>query len=299
MKSVLIGAVGSCKVMLEAMIDVGFPINYVFSLDENVSGNVSGYTPVHEYAAAHGIPYKKFRKINDPENVELIKELEPDYIFVIGLSQLVKKEIIDSAKIGVIGFHPTALPKMRGRAAVVWQILLGVHDAKVSLFFIDEGTDSGDILGQEPYTIEETDYALDVCIKIDQAGARLERRVLKEIMDGTLKPVKQNEAEATYLLKRIPEDGWIDWNLPLKEIHTLVRAVSVPYPGAFGMYDGQHQIIIWRAEMVENTKYIGINGQIAEITDDHMDIICKDGILRVTKYTNVDQVKLIAGHKLK
>ena len=114
---------------------------------------------------------------------------------MIGLSQLVKKEIIDAAKIGVVGFHPTALPKMRGRAANVWQVLLGVHDAACSLFFIDEGMDSGDILGQEPYTIEDTDYAMDVRSKIDEAAARLSRRVLKEIMDGTLRPKKQNEAE--------------------------------------------------------------------------------------------------------
>lgn len=299
MKSVLIGSVGSSKEMLEAMIDVGFPITCVFSLDEEYAGNVSGYQPVHELAEANGIQYKKFKKINDLENVELIQRIEPDYIFVIGLSQLVKKEIIDSAKIGVVGFHPTALPKMRGRAANVWQVLLGVHDAKVSLFFIDEGTDSGDILGQEPYVIEDSDYAEDVGKKIDEAAAKLSRRVLKQIMDGTIKPVKQNEEDATYLLRRAPEDGLIDWNQSVSDIHRLVRAVSRPFPGAFGMYDGKHQFIIWRAEMIENKKYIGMNGQIAEITNDHIDVVCKDGLLRATDYENVDGVKIFVGHKLR
>ena len=70
-------------------------------------------------------------------------------------SQLIDKEIIDAAKIGAIGFHPTPLPKFRGRAALVWQVLLGVKDTKCSLFFIDEGMDSGDIIGQEEYTIED------------------------------------------------------------------------------------------------------------------------------------------------
>ena len=299
MKSVLIGSVGSSKQMLEAMLEVGFPITCVFSLDEDASANVSGYQPIHKIAEENGVRYKKFRKINDPENVELIQSIEPDYIFVIGLSQLVKKEIIDSAKIGVVGFHPTALPKMRGRAANVWQVLLGVHDAKVSLFFIDEGTDSGDILGQEPYTIEDTDYAEDVGRKIDEAAAKLSRRVLTQILDGTLKPIKQNEEEATYLLRRAPEDGLIDWDLPIRAIHTLVRAVSRPFPGAFGMYDGKHQFIVWRAEVLENKKYIGMNGQIAEITKDHVDVVCRDGLLHITDYENVDGVKMFVGHKLR
>lgn len=299
MKSVLIGSVGSSKQMLEAMIEVGFPISCVFSVDERYSADIAGYQPIHEIAEKNGIKYKKFRKINDRENVELISSISPDYIFVIGLSQLVKKEIIDLAKVGVVGFHPTALPKMRGRAANVWQVLLGVHDAKVSLFFIDEGTDSGDILGQESYVIEDTDYAEDVRRKIGEAAARLSRRVLKQIIDGTLCPVKQNEEEATYLLKRSPEDGQIDWKQSCKKIHTLIRAVSHPYPGAFGMYDGEHQIIIWRAEVIENNKYIGMPGQIAVIRENSFDVIGLDGIIRVTDYKNVDNVTLRVGHKLR
>lgn len=299
MKSILIGSVGSSKQMLEAMIEVDFPVSYVFSVDEQYSADISGYEPIHKIAEDNGIQFKKFRKINNPENVELIQSIAPDYIFVIGLSQLVKQEIIESAKVGVVGFHPTALPKMRGRAANVWQVLLGVHHTKVSLFFIDEGIDSGDILGQEPYVIEDTDYAEDVSRKIDEAAAKLSRRVLKQIMDGTIKPIKQNEEDATYLLRRTLEDGLIDWNLPIKDIHTLIRAVSHPFPGAFGMYDGKHQLIIWRAEILENKKYIGINGQIAEITDRYIDIVCRDGLLRVTDYENVDNIKLFAGHKLR
>lgn len=298
MKSVLIGSVGSSKEMLRAMLEVKFPVDCIFSLDENSSYNVSGYQPIHDIAAKNGIRYKKFTKINDSENVEIIKEIQPDYIFVIGLSQLVKKEIIGIAKMGVIGFHPTPLPKMRGRAANVWQVLLGVHETKCSLFFIDEGIDSGDILGQETYFIEDTDYAEDVSRKIDEAAGKLFRKVLMDMMNGTLQPQKQNEEEATYLLRREPEDGQIDWYQPIKMIHTLIRAVSKPYPGAFGKYDGKHQVIIWRAEICENKKYIGIPGQIAEITNTYMDIVCKDGLLRVTEYKNVDAIKMFVGHKL-
>lgn len=299
MKSVLIGAVGSTKAVLQAMIETNFPITHVFSLDERVSQSVSGYYPIHDIAEKHDIPFTKFKKINDDRNVKVIKSISPDYIFVVGLSQLVKRDIIELARIGVVGFHPTPLPKMRGRAANVWQVLLGVHETKCSMFFIDEGMDSGDILGQEEYIIDDTDYAEDVYHKIEDATYRLSKKVLRQIIDGTLNPIKQNEDEATYLLRRTPEDGLIDWDQPMKDIHTLIRAVSRPFPGAFGMYDGKHQFIIWRAEMLENTKYIGINGQIAEISDCYIDVVCKDGLLRITDYENIDNVRILAGHKLR
>lgn len=299
MKAVLIGAVGSTRVVLNAMIEAEFPIAHVFSLSEEYSRNVSGYYPIHEIAEENGIPYTKFEKINDTVNVELIRKISPDYIFVIGLSQIVKQEIIDCAKIGVVGFHPTPLPKMRGRAANVWQVLLGVHQSKCSMFFIDEGTDSGDVLGQENYVIEDSDYAEDVCRKIEEAAYRLTQKILGQIVAGKLNPIKQNENEATYLLKRSPEDGLISWNEPIEKIHRLIRAVSRPFPGAFGLYDGKHPLIIWRAEIKENKKYIGINGQIAELSADYIDVICEDGLLHITEFENVDNVKMYVGHKLR
>ena len=188
---------------------------------------------------------------------------------------------------------------MRGRAANVWQVLLGVHETKCSAFFIDEGMDSGDILGQQEYVIEDTDYAIDVERKINEASKKLFNRVLKEILEGTSNPQKQNEDEATYLLKRSPEDGQIDWTAPINDIHRLIRAVSNPYPGAFGLYDGKHKLVIWRADILENKKYIGMNGQIAEVTENYIDIVCIDGLLRVTEFENVDGVKIFAGHKLR
>ena len=283
---------------MEKMIEIGFPVNHVFSVDERYSNNISGYYPIYEIADRNNIPFTKIHKINDNKNVEIMKKIQPDYIFVIGISQLVSQKIINVAKVGAIGFHPAPLPKMRGRAANAWQVLLGIQKTACSMFFLDEGIDSGDILGQEPYTISDDDYAQDVAKKIDGACEKLAGRVLQQILDGTLIPVKQNEEEATYLLKRGPEDGKIDWNESIEDIHRLIRAVSKPYPGAFGMYDGKHQIKIWRADILENKKYIGINGQIAWEKDGCLDIVCKNGLLHVTEYENIDGVKIIVGHKL-
>ncbi|MBQ0036867.1 MAG: methionyl-tRNA formyltransferase [Firmicutes bacterium] len=299
MKTVLIGSVTTSKLLLETMIEMKFPISYVFSLDEQYSENVSDYCPIHLTAKDNNIPYKTFKKINDQENIEIIKELNPDYIFVIGLSQLIGSEIIKSAKVGCVGFHPAPLPKFRGRAANVWQQLLGMKESKSTLFFIDDGIDSGDILGQETYYIGDNDYAQDVCDNSDIAAVKAAKKVFREIMDGTLKPIKQDHSKATYTLKRTPEDGVIDWNLPIDELHLFVRAISKPYPGAFSMYDGKHKVIIYRADKLDNNLYYGFNGQIANIDNNYIDIVCNGGLLRVTEFDNVDNVKLIVGHRFK
>lgn len=299
MKSILVGSVISSQIMLEEMLKIGFPVDMVFSLDEKYSNNVSGYYPIHETAEQNGIPFIKFRKISTDENISLIQKIQPDYIFVIGLSQLIDERILDIPSKGCVGFHPTPLPKFRGRAAMVWQMLLGVHETKCTLFMLDEGMDSGDILGQQAYVIEDTDYAVDVERKLCEALRLLSRQVLIGLKDGTLHPQKQNEEEATYLLIRRPEDGQIDWKEPIEKVHRLVRAVSHPYPGAFGMYDGVHQITIWRAEIVENKNIIGIPGQICRIGENSFDVLGSDGILRVTEWDNIDCVKLFVGHKLK
>lgn len=299
MKTILIGAVTTTRRVLETMVEVDFPISYVFSLDDAVSENVSDYDPVFETAEKFNVPYKKFKKINDEENVKIIKEIDPDYIFVIGLSQLVKDEIINAARKGVVGFHPAPLPKYRGRATNVWQQLLGIKESAVSVFFIDDGIDSGDILAQEPYYIGENDYCQDVLDKIDEAAIIAMRKVLIGLRDNTLMPVKQNDEEATYTLKRSPEDGLIDWNQSIRDIHLLIRAISRPYPGAYSMYDGKSKIVIYKAEILENKKYIGFNGQIAELRKDGFDVVCKDGLLRVTDYENVDNVKMFVGHRFR
>jgi len=299
MKSILIGSVFSSQIMLEQIINTAFPIDMVFSLDEQYAKDVSGYYPIHDTARTYGIPYKKFHRICDEENIEIIKRINPDYIFVIGLSQLIDKRLLDIAAKGTVGFHPTPLPKLRGRAAMVWQVLLGVHETKCTLFLLDEGMDSGDILGQEDYIIEDTDYAKDIEKKLGDALRRLSERVLSGLKEGTIVPRKQNEEEATYLLIRRPEDGQIDWSKPTEEVHRLIRAVSHPYPGAFGMYEGTHQIIIWRADKIENKNIIGIPGQICKISNDSFDVLGKDGIIRVTEWTNVDHIKIRVGHKLK
>ena len=108
-----IGSVESSKVALETLIENKIKIDLVCSLSKEVAANVSDYYPIHRIAAAHNIPYVEFTRINSPDIVSKIKTVEPDFIFVIGLSQIIEDELLNVPKEYIIGFHPTPLPKHR------------------------------------------------------------------------------------------------------------------------------------------------------------------------------------------
>ena len=284
-KTVFIGSVMSSKIALETIIDSGVCVNLVCGLDENYSKNVSDYYPIHEIAVENNIPFVKFRKVDDMETWKAIQLVNPDFIFVIGLSQIIPKSILNLANEYAIGFHPTPLPKFRGRAAIPWQILLGVSESKVSLFKLDEGVDSGDIIFQYPYKIDKDDYALDVYEKVCYAMRIALHHCLTNIYNDTVNFIKQDEDEATYLLARRPEDGKINWHWSGEEIYTLIRATSKPYPGAFAYYKGK-KVIFWKANLERNNKYIGIPGQIAKINNNgDLGIVTKGSLLVVTEYS--------------
>ena len=297
-KTVFRGAVLSSKVALETLIECGINIDLVCSLDEKHSKNVSDYYPIHKIAEKNRIKFIKFTSINSVEVIDSIKKVNPDFIFVIGLSQIISKDILNIANKYAIGFHPTPLPKLRGRAALPWQIILGVRESKVSLFKLDEHMDSGDIICQYPYTIDRNDYAMDVYTKVCNAMKLALKKCLPDIYNDSINFVKQRDEDATYLLTRRPEDGKIDWNWSGNKIHTLIRAASKPYPGAFAYYKGG-KVIFWKAKLEKNDKYIGIPGQIAWIGNKgEIGIVAKDSLIVVTDYLKEDSDILFSvGHK--
>lgn len=296
-KTVFIGSVLSSKVALETLIDNKIKVDLVCSLDEEVSRNVSDYYPIHEIAALNSIPIIKFKNINTEEVYNKIQEIRPNFIFVIGLSQIIPLNLLELASDYAIGFHPTPLPKYRGRAAIPWQIILGVEDSAATLFKLDKGMDSGDIIAQHAYRIEKTDYAIDVYNKVCQSLREMLNKSLPAIYSDSVNLIKQNHDEATYLLARRPEDGRIDWKNKASEIETLIRATSKPYPGAFTVYKDV-KVIIWKANAEKNDKYTGIPGQIAFINNDNIGVITGEGLLLITEFEvqNHDN-RFLVGHK--
>ena len=142
--------------------------------------------------------------------------------------------------------HPTLLPQGRGRASIPWAILKGLKETGVTLFRLDEGTDTGDIIGQEVISLSAKITATELYNKVNEAHITLLEQFWNGIVEDKISLKKQNEREATYWEGRRPEDGEIYKDMALEEALTLIRAVTKPYPGAFYTMEDE-KWIIWSA----------------------------------------------------
>jgi methionyl-tRNA formyltransferase len=295
-KIVIAGSVNSSKKTLGKLIEHGMNISGVLALSPEASVNVSGYQDLGKFAEENGLPYKYFEKINSDSVVKFVKDCAPDYMFVVGLSQLVKKPLLDLPKEFSIGFHPTKLPKGRGRAAVAW-LILGKAPGAATFFRMSEGMDDGPILAQEEFNVSDDAYAQDVINQIvDKVGVCLDR-FLPEIKKGKPKGMPQEHTKATYLGKRNPGDGLIDWSMTSNSILRLIRALSDPLPGAFTYYNDE-KVIIKRAKIEPIERYVGVIGGILENEKNGVLIQTGDGLIRCTQIEGVPAGDLRVGLKL-
>lgn len=223
----------------------------IFVLRDELGKNISDFVLFDDLVEKDVLV--KVENINEHE--EEISEINPDLIFVVGFSQLISKTIINSAKIGVIGFHPSKLPKDRGRSVLAWQISEGYTTGCVSMFWIDEGIDSGDIIGQKDFKIEYEDTIRDVLDKVYDTCLELTKTYYPLILKNHIIRIKQDDSQATYRRKRVKEDGIIKWNSSSNNIYNLIRAITEPYPGAIAFYDDQEIIVLEAEEWKLNGEY--------------------------------------------
>jgi methionyl-tRNA formyltransferase len=196
-----------------------------------------------------GLPIHRVKRINDED--AFLRSLAPDLIMMCGWRQIISKEVLAVPPKGIVGFHPTLLPIGRGPAPLINSILNGFTESGLTMFYVGEGLDDGDIIGQERYTIESNDHADDVYEKIIIAGRKLVAEYLPRIADGTAPRNKQNNAKATYFEKLSLKNNEIDLERESAErIFRKIRALSHPYKGAYLRKDGK-KLILWRAELQE------------------------------------------------
>jgi len=296
---VFIGTVESSYHTLKALIDGGVNITAVFSLDSQYSDSVSDYRDLEPLTIDIDIPYFVFKNVNEKKVIENLINMQPDYIIVVGLSQLVKKEILTIPTKGCIGAHPSLLPKGRGRASIPWTIINGEKESGMSVFFLEEGADSGDLIAQERFLLDERETAASLYEKSIIALYKIFGEIAPDIKAGLIAGTSQDHTKATFTSRRVPVDGYIDWQqMNTEQINCLIRGTSFPYPGAY-TYFKKKKIILWDNEIIENNKYVAVPGQILYVSaDGAVWIKTLDGILSV-KNVEVDGEKRSASTILK
>jgi len=236
---------------IEEIYRIGGELDLLITLKDEKAKNKSGRIYLNEIANKHNVQLLKINNINDQEVIETLKEHEIDWLFIIGWSQIAKKEVLETPTKGCIGMHPTILPVGRGRAAIPWAILKGLKQTGVTIFKLDEGVDTGDIIGQGTIDLDKNITATELYKKVDDMHVTLITRYWDNIVNNSITLTQQDETKATEWPGRKPEDGEIFNNMTMDEADKLVRAVTHPYPGAF-YKDGDKIIRIWSAKADAN-----------------------------------------------
>ena len=231
---------------IEELIGLGADLVLLGTLHDDQARNKSGRIYLDELASTHDIPLVKFRNINDPDAVAALREARLDWLFIIGWSQIARAEVLGSPRLGVLGMHPTLLPKGRGRAAVPWAIIKGLDETGVTMFKLDHGMDTGPIVQQERIPITHDETSTTLYEKVVAAHRALIRETYPLLESGDPPMQVQDESQASEWPGRTPADGELDLRaLDSAEVDRLVRALTRPYPGAFVIADDGSVIRIW------------------------------------------------------
>ncbi len=225
---------------LEVLVSNNYDICAVFTKPDKPQGRkqIILPTPVKAYATEKSLKVFQPEKLKTEETFKLVQDINPDLIVVVAYGKILPKNIINFPKYGCINVHGSLLPKYRGAAPIQWSIINGDKVTGVTTMFMNEGLDTGDILMQAKISINNEDNSEDLKKKMSVLGADLLLKTIKKLEDKELKPIKQNDAEATLSPPLDKITGDIDWGKSAEEIHNLVRG-SNPWPIAHTILRGK------------------------------------------------------------
>ncbi len=280
--------------LMEMLIALGKNIVYAYILEEDKHEIIKVSGDLKELCSQHNIPVTVCKRL-DSGNLSKILEFKPDVAFVCGWRTLIPSFIYKNIPIGCIAAHDSLLPRYRGFAPLNWAIINGEKQTGVTLFKIDDGAvDSGKIFKQKTVEIGDEEVATDVYPRINKATVELYKDFLCTLEKGTLEWRDQDETQATYTCKRVPEDGEINWTKSAANIFNLIRALSPPYPCAWTKYNGE-KFIIERASLPRNQlRYEGNTpGRVVSVLDNGILVLCGTGqiILNRIASTTEDPVE--------
>jgi methionyl-tRNA formyltransferase len=263
---------------LEAAADVGAEIVGVVTLPGPIDPNRSGQCSFDEVAAGLGAVLHETNDVNSDETLAALGALEPELIFVVGWSQIVRDPFIALAREGVFGMHPTLLPRHRGRAPIPWAILTGLARTGVTLFEIVDATpDSGSIVGQVTLDVAPDETATTLFARIADAHVELTRELFPQLLARTAPRIPQDPSRASSWPRRAPADGIIDWETRAMYLYDWVRAQTRPYPGAF-TFLGDEKVIVWSARAVD-LPHAAEAGTVVEVAPEGPVVACGEGAL--------------------
>ena len=236
-------------------------------------------SPVKETALQAGIPVFQPEKIREPENVAVIREAQPDIVIVAAFGQILPKELLEIPPLGCINVHASLLPKYRGAAPIQWAILDGEKETGVTIMYMAEGLDTGDMLYRKSIPIADNETGGSLHDKLALLGADALTEALPLIKNGTAERIPQGEALTPYAKQLRKEMGLLDFTKPAEELQRRIRAFY-PWPGTFTSYQGK-QLKILEAS-VRESREAAAAGTVLSVEKDGFSVKTGNGALFVT-----------------
>ena len=288
MRIVFIGTVEFSRQCLEWVLECGGNVVAIFTMTRKAARFNTDYSDLGPIASRENIPLYRMERINEEHNIEAIRSLEPDVIFVFGFSQIIAREILDIPPLGCIGTHPALLPRNRGRHPIIWALIEDLSESGLTFFILDEGADSGDIVWHKRFHITDEDDAGTLYRKITDLAREGISEILPMVQQGEIKRSVQDHSKATYWRKRVVEDGEIQWKGTARQVWNLVRSLTHPYVGAH-TFQGDRKLIIWRASILKSDDlHISAGesrpGTILTVSKEGPLVMTADGIVKIEEW---------------
>ncbi|MEJ9218770.1 methionyl-tRNA formyltransferase [Paenibacillus glucanolyticus] len=278
MKIVFMGTPAFAVPSLEMLIVEGYSIAAVVTQPDRPQGRkkVLTPTPVKEAALRHGIPVLQPQRLRSPEAVAELAEYKPDLIVTAAYGQILPKSVLDMPSLGCLNVHGSLLPAYRGGAPIQRSIINGEAVTGITLMYMAEGLDTGDMIAKVEVPIEETDTAGTMFEKLSQAGAKLLQQELPRLVKGKVDAEPQDEAKATYAPNLTRDDEKIDWSRSSREIYNQIRGL-VPYSGGFTLWNGE-VFKVWAAANPSSAQVVSSEAQPGTVLGLHEEgIVVKTG----------------------
>ncbi|UCG69079.1 MAG: methionyl-tRNA formyltransferase [Thermoplasmata archaeon] len=248
-----------------------------------------------ELCVTNSIPIEQHDKIREMK--DKISSLSPDLMISVGYMGILPKEIFSIPKKGTINLHAGLLPKYRGRGPITWALINDEKEIGVTVHFIDEGIDSGDIIYQDKIQITDEDNAKTLYEKATKKSPDILIRALNLLKDKDFKATPQDPQNVIYYPNIPPELGEINWASSSREIFNKIRALTRPYPGAYTYFKGK-KIYIWKSSIANRPKFKGHPGHILEISDNGVLVKTGDSIIVIDQIQFEDTEEVIPAKKI-
>lgn len=282
-------------ICLKKLIEDGHGISAVITREDKPRGrgNVMTPTPVKVLAEEHNIPVHTPKTLRDEAFAELLECYKPELIVVVAYGKILPLNVIEYPKFGCVNLHVSLLPKYRGAAPMQRAIMEGESETGVTVMYMAEGLDTGDIISVEKFPILPEDDFEAIHDRSAEVGGRLLSETIEKIADGTAERIQQDDYLACYAKKVEKEDCKVDFTLSAKKLDCIIRGVT-PIPGAFA-YLGGKMLKINKATPIDAK---GTPGKVIDLSDKgdgYITVACGEGALKITALIPEGKGKMSAG----